>query len=178
MQSKNISAMLCLVFLLATIARADKVTADYDHSVNFFKYKTFMWIGEPETNEPFTKQRIMTAVNNQLKARGLRPVNDGADLAVGADLATEEKHTWESYYSGSGWGWGPGWVTTTVRTYEVGTLTVELFDSQTKKLIWQGVGVDTLSSHPEKRTKDMYKEVEKMFKGFPPAGSWEGSISR
>jgi hypothetical protein len=174
MQSQKISVMLGLVFLVANLARADKVSADYDHTVNFSKYKTFMWIREPETKDPFMKDRIIGSINAQLIARGLRQVSNEADLAIGANLATEEKHTWETYYSGSGWGWGwgdgwgDGWATTTVKTYEVGTLTIDLFDAQSRKLAWQGVAIDTISSKPEKRTKDTYKEIEKLFKDFPP----------
>lgn len=168
MRSPRISLVLGLLFLMAGIARADKVTADYDHTVDFSKFKTFMWIHEPEAQDPFMKDRIKAAVNGQLQARGLRLVGDGADLGVGAELATEEKHTWETYYSGSGWGWGGGWATTTERTYQVGTLTVDLFDTRTKKLVWQGVAVDTMSRHPEKRIRDSNKEIEKMFREFPP----------
>jgi hypothetical protein len=168
MRSPSISVVLGLVFLMASVARADKVTSDYDHTANFSKYKTFMWINEPQTDEPFMKERIMAAVTAQLGVKGLQSVKSGADLAIGANFATEEKHTWETYYSGSGWGWGDGWATTTVKTYEVGTLTVDLFDTQSKKLVWQGVAIDTLSRHPEKRTKDTDKEIEKMFKEFPP----------
>ena len=168
MRSPKITLVLGLLFLVAGVARADKVTADYDHSVDFSKFKTFMWIHEPEAQDPFMKDRIKRAVNEQLQARGLRLVGDGADLGIGAELATEEKHTLETYYSGSGWGWGGGWATTTERTYQVGTLTVDLFDTRTKKLVWQGVAVDTLSRHPEKRIRDNNKEIEKMFREFPP----------
>ena len=153
---------------MAGAALADKVTTDYDHSVNFSKYKTFMWIQEPQSNQPFMKDRIVQSINAQLKARGLRLVGDGADLAIGANIATEEKQTLETYYNGDGWGWGgSGWSTTRVKTYEVGTLTVDLFDAHSKKAVWQGVATDTLPRDPEKRTKDYDKQIEKMFKEFP-----------
>jgi hypothetical protein len=167
MQAPRLSIMLGIVFLTAALARADKVSTDYDRTVNFAKYKTFMWIDQPQTAEPFMSERIMASVNRQLTARGLRLVSDGADLAIGANLATEEKHTWETYYSGSGWGWGSGWSTTTERTYQVGTLTVDLFDAQSKKLVWEGVGIDTLSRHADKRIRDTDKQVGKMFRDFP-----------
>ena len=161
-----------ILFLTAIAARADKVTFDYDHKVNFSHYKTFMWIREPETKEPFMKERIISAINAQLIGRGFQLVDIGADLAIGANFATEEKHTWETYYDGSGWGWwGGGWASTTEHTYEVGTLTVDLFDAESKKLVWQGVATDTVSSKPEKRTKNCYKQVKKIFKDFPPAAS-------
>ena len=106
MQSHKTLAILLILLLSAIAARADKITADYDHSVNFAKFKTFMWIHDPEISEPFMKDRVKKTVNQQLTARGLREVPSGADLAVAANLATEEKHTWETYYTGSGdWGW-------------------------------------------------------------------------
>jgi len=55
--------------------------------------------------------------------------------------------------AGGGWGWrrwgggfgdGFGTSTTTEETYKVGTLVVDLFDTNTKKLIWRGSASDTL----------------------------------
>jgi hypothetical protein len=168
MQSRNNFVLLVILILSATVARADKVTADYDHSVNFSKFKTYMWIPDSHSSVPFMKDRVMKSVNQHLTARGLREVSAGADLAVSANLATEEKHTWETYYSGGwDWGWGGGWTTTTERTYEVGTLTVDMFDAQTRKLVWQGVSVDRLHSHPEKNIKESHKWIDKMFEKLP-----------
>ena len=167
MQAHRLFVILGLVFLLAAAARADKVRSDFDHSADFSKYKTFMWVHEPDTKEPFMKDRIIKAVSAKLESRGFRQVSQGADMAVGANLATEERHTWDTYYSGSDWGWGPTWSTTEERTYEVGTLTVDLFDAESHKPIWQGVGVDKVSSKPEKQTRDTDKQIEKMFRYFP-----------
>jgi hypothetical protein len=168
MQQLKIFALTAILFFAATVARADKVTADYDHTVNFGKFKTFMWIHESQISIPFMKDRVMRNVSQKLTARGLREVSDGADLAVAANLATEEKHTWDTYYSGGwDWGWGGGWATTTERTYEVGTLTVDMFDARTRKLVWQGVSTDRLHSDPQKNTKESYKWIEKMFEKFP-----------
>ena len=170
MRSSKIGIMLGIILLLAVVARADRVTADHDHAVNFSEYKTFMWIQKPKSKEPFMADRIVAAVNAQLRLKGFREVNEGADMAVGANLATEEQHEWETYYDGSGWGWGwdgGGWATTRVRTYEVGTITVDLFDARGKKLMWQGVATDEVSSRPQKRTRETDKQIEKMFKKFP-----------
>jgi Domain of unknown function (DUF4136) len=166
MRASKISFLLGSVLLLAIVAWADKIRTDYDHSVNFAKYKTFMWIHQGEIDQPFMRERIMNSVNAELTARGLRMVSDGADLAVNANLATEQRHTWETYYTGGDWYWG-GWATTEMETYTVGTLTVDMFDAETHKLIWQGVGVDEVSDKPAKATKDYDKQIEKMFRKFP-----------
>ena len=167
MRSHRVFVMLGVVLLTGMVALANKVTSDYDRTTNFSKYRTFMWIQPPEVKEAFMSSRIMESVNGHLTVRGLRQVCEGADLAVGSHLATEERHTWETYYSGSDWGWGPTWSTTEMRTYEVGTLTVDLFDAESHKAIWQGVGVDKVSSKPEKQTRDLDKQIDKMFRYFP-----------
>ena len=170
MQAHRIWVMLGFALFLAVAARADKVTSDYDRSVDFSKYKTFMWVKEPEPAEPFMKDRIMASVNEELKARGMRQVDEGADMGVGSNVATEQRHTWETYYTGTGWGWdwgGGGWSTTEMRTYDVGTLTVDLFDTNNHRVIWQGVGVDEISPKPAKQTKSYDKQIEKMFRKYP-----------
>jgi Domain of unknown function (DUF4136) len=50
----------------------------------------------------------------------------------------------------------------------VGTLHIDMFDSQSKKVIWHGVCTDTLTGSPEKNEKKMEKSVADVFKKFPP----------
>jgi hypothetical protein len=153
---------------MAGSALANTVTTDYDHHVDFSKYKTFMWVQEPNPQEAFMKDRIMKSVNIQLQARGMRLVTEGADMAIGSHVATEERHTWDTYYTGGwGWGWDGSW-TAVERTYEVGTLTVDLFDAKAKKLVWQGNATDDVHTKPEHQTREYEKQVEKMFKAYPP----------
>lgn len=62
----------------------------------------------------------------------------------------------------------PGSVTTTVDTYQVGTLVVDIFDARTKEAIWRGTSSKTLSGNPQKNADNLNKAVVKMFKNFPP----------
>src|SRR5262245_27994292 len=114
MRPTKIFGVLGILFLTTAALRADKVTFDYDHTVNFSKYRTFMWINEPDTPDPFMKDRIVKSVNMQLAARGLRQVNAKPDLVIGANLSTEERQVWDTYYSG-GYGWDGGFSTTEMR---------------------------------------------------------------
>lgn len=163
---------LCVFTLFAGVAFAQDVKTDYDHTTDFSKYKTYMWIKEPKTTNPLMKQRIVDAINTQLQERGLRLVSSGADLGISANTATHEEQTLQSFYDGfPGWGWRRYWgPTTTVDTYEVGTLVVDLFDTHSKQVKWWATASDTVSDKPEKNTKKLNKAVEKMFEHFPPKG--------
>jgi len=55
-----------------------------------------------------------------------------------------------------------------VDTYQVGTLVVDLFDTETKQVVWWSTASDTVSDKPEKNAKHLNEAVEKMFKDFPP----------
>src|SRR5215831_18829116 len=132
---------VCILFA-SSFAFAHDVHVDYDHKVNFSKYKTFMWVDKPETADPLTADRIVDSVNAQLNARGLQLVSSGADLYVGASMRVKQGPFYNGYSDGGGgwvWGWGgPGWATTYVDTYREGTTTVNLIDAASERTVWQG----------------------------------------
>lgn len=177
MKSPTQKTVLALLFMLslASLAVAAKVFSDYDPKGNFSQYKTFMWIKRPEMDDPLMNDRIVNAVNSELTAKGWTLVSDGADIGVAANVATRRKHDLETFYDGfgGGWGWhhwggGMGIATTHVNTYTVGTLVVDLFDNRTKQVVFRGWATDALPDDPKKETKKLDKDVEKLFKGFPP----------
>ena len=176
MQKLRATTTFGLAMLVATAAFAQKVTTDHAKDANFGGYKTFMWIKEPKTSNPMAKQRIVDDVNAALTAKGLTLVTSDADVAIAAHAATREEHSLQTFYDGfdGGWRWrgrfGPATATTTVNSYEVGTLVVDLFDAKTKEAVWRGTATKTLSDKPEKNERSLNEAVAKMFKAFPPAG--------
>jgi hypothetical protein len=162
-----------MMMVIANAAFAQKVTTDYNKSADFARYKTFMWIKEPKASSPLTRQRVIEDVNSALAGRGLKLVTSDADLCIAAHAATKQERTLNTFYNGFGGGWrwrgGFGSATTTVDTYEVGTLVVDIFDARTKEAIWRGTSSKTLSGNPQKNADNLNKAVVKMFKDFPPA---------
>ena len=59
-------------------------------------------------------------------------------------------------------------ATTTVDKIPVGTLVVDLYDTNSAQLVWRGEAQDQLSEKPDKDTRKLNKAVEKMFEKFPP----------
>ncbi len=152
-----------------------KVTVDYDHMASFGKYHTYSWIGV-NVQDPIWNDRVTRAIDNQLTAKGWQKVASGGDAAISAVGATHTEQSVDTFYDGFGGGWGHrGWfgggsglATTTVERTPVGTLHIDIFDAQSKKVIWQGVSTDTLSGNPEKNEKKLEKSVADAFKKFPP----------
>jgi hypothetical protein len=154
------------------------VKTDFDRSADFSRYKTYSW-EKVHTENPLWVDR-KAAVNSALSGNGWTEVESGGNVAIMAMEMTKDHRALNTYYDsfGGGWGWrgwfggglgdGFGDSTTTESAYKVGTLVVDLFDSNTKKLIWRGSASDTLSDKSDKNIKNLDKGVEKMFDHFPP----------
>ncbi len=164
-------AILAIVFISIT-ASAQKMVTDYDHSANFTQYHTYSW-GHVYSSDPLFEQRIRDAVDHDLQAKGWQQVPEGGDVTLTAVLIKRHQAEYNTFYSGlgGGWrwhGWGAGMATTTIDRVPVGTLLVDMYDTNSKQLIWRGEAHDQMSDKPEKDTKKLEKAVDKMFEKFPP----------
>jgi hypothetical protein len=170
MQHK-IVASLGVVLLAATASFAQQVKTDFDRSADFNQYKTYSW-EKVQTQNPLWVDRIKGAVETALSAKGWTQVPSGGNVAIVAIEMSKNQQTLNTFYDGfgGGWRWGGGFgdSTTTVDNYKVGTLVVDLFDANSKKLIWRGSASDTLSTKSDKNIKELDKGVQKMFDHFPP----------
>ena len=174
--TRGISLFLGIAVLSATALLAQQVKTDYDRNADFSRYKTYSW-KNVHTQNPLWVDRIKAAVNSTLAAKGWTQVESGGDVSIMAMEMTETRRTLTTYYDnfgGSGWRWrrgyedGFGTSTTTEDTYRVGTLVLDLFDTNSKMLIWRGSASDTLSDKSDKNIKKLDKGVQKMFDHFPP----------
>jgi hypothetical protein len=160
---------LAVLFIFAATAFPRDVVTDYDHHANFEKYHTYSW-AKVETPNQLWDQRVKDAVDRALQKKGWQKVPEGGDVSLVAVGMTHNKPTLRTFYNGfPGWDWtGFSDATTTVENYKEGTLVLDMFDSQTKKLIWRGSASDILADKPEKNEKKLESAVDKMFDHFPP----------
>jgi hypothetical protein len=164
---------------LLTVAGATllfaSVNTDHDKTVDFGKYHSYSWIGVKASDDIWAS-RIKDAVNLSLTQKGWTMAPSGGDASVSAFGSTKNVQTLNTFYDGlgGGWGWRRGWgggigdATTTVENTAVGTLTVDIFDGSSKKLIWRGQSSETLSTKADKNDKKLEKDVLEMFEKFPP----------
>ena len=82
---------------------------------------------------------------------------------------TTSEQTLETLYDGFGGGWrwrgfgGTGFATTTTETVRVGNVVVDIFDANTRKLLWRGKDKDDLSENADKNINKLQNDVRKMF---------------
>jgi hypothetical protein len=173
----------------SAVALGDNVRTDYNHQTDFSEYHTYSW-GKVKTSDPFYVTRVQRAVNQQLQSKGWQMVPSGGSVTV---FATDNLHNqqetqtmydglgggWGGGWGWGGWGWGGGWAagpgfgdaTTTTTTTQVSNLVIDLFESNSKNLLWRGLATEDLSSNAAKNTKSLDGDIAKMFKGFPPKAS-------
>ncbi len=168
-------AIAAIGLFLTACASGPTVKTDSDPAANFSSYRTYSWAAKPQGGAPLVMQRIVDGIDARLRAKGWSMVPEGGDVAVAAHVATSQKQTLDTFYNGTamgGWGWRGGMAmgssTTTVRTYEVGTLVVDMFDAKTKQAVWRGSATDTVPDSPEKVNAVVEAALDKMFASFPP----------
>jgi len=172
-------ATLGLTLAIAGSLSAQKVSTDWDHSANWSKYNSYYIQIQKAFGDQLSQERAIAAVDSALKSKGWKKVSslDASSAVVLVNGAGQKQETSTTMYTGggfAGWGWGGGGMgmaTTSTSSYEVGTLVVDIFDTQTKQLLFRGQAQETVSNNAEKNTKNLYKATEKMFKDFPPTAA-------
>jgi len=139
---------------LSFITEAQKVVVDFDSKTDFTKFKTYAWLapGDSVLNRYRTEKLyagyITYAANQELKNRGLksdtlRPdaifvfntgVNEVTKYSQSPTLSVGVGVGGPGYYVGGSVPVAGGNITAT--TVEDGTLSYDMYDTQTGKLVW------------------------------------------
>jgi hypothetical protein len=167
------------LILVATPAMAQKVYIDYDKEYDFGTIETFAWSQTSETSlqdaDPLLHSRIVNAIEHYLTVGGVREVDSDSDVSVTYHTSTKENLSlnttnWGYGYPG-GWGWGGyyggyggfGSSSTTVTSYDTGTLVVDVWDTKTNNLVWRGTAANmTIAQNPDKMGKRIDKALQKI----------------
>ena len=179
---------LSMAFILtAGCASPLKVNSDYDPGADFASLKTWSWVADETRVEGNTllKDRVSSAVERTLSARGYRQVPSSPDFRVAFTFATQQQLDVRStpnsgVYYGRGYrgrrggvytGWS-GSTTVDVRQYTEGTLIIDILEPNGERLFWRGTGTTRLREEkdPQKRIQKINEGVEKILAQFPPLG--------
>ena len=166
----QVLAVLVLGLLAAQGARAQKITMEFDQTIDFSRYKTFairdgqLNSRNPALNSPLVKKQIEADIAADLGKKGLTMATDGpADLNVRYTFGAARKTEVEAYPAG----WY-GLRTRYVRVpYAEGTLVIDLRDPTNRSLVWRAIAAEEKDDATKIQGKldDM---VKKSIDKYPP----------
>ena len=178
---KKALGLIIVLGLAATPALAQKVNIDYARDFDFSKQETFQYVNTEESNasNPMMADRIESMIKAKMIAGGATEVTENPDLYVTYRITSGQRTSYTTTSCGYG-GYGPGWggwggygyggmggmgtSQTTARNYTVGTLIIDAYDGQEKKMIWRATGEVTVKDKPEKQIKQIEKILDKIGK--------------
>jgi hypothetical protein len=173
--SKMLLAAIFCAFAVAP-AMAQTVTVDYDHSINFLKFKSYKLV-KVHATDPGVEDRLTIAIDRDLQSRYLHTEDTNPDLLVAVVEVNTDTSEYKTFYGGLDGvsferGWGPGGFLdgkATVGDIAAGTLVVDMWDGKTKKLIWRGTIAEPPSVTADKEAdQKMDKAVGQVLGQFPP----------
>ncbi len=185
----NRISMAASIFGLALINACSGYTVktDYDPTITYASYKTFDWYaaskrakGKGSGTDPLMDKRVRASVQLVLEAKGFRQekVAEPDFLVTYYPIYQNKKYrTTSSFGGGYGWGrrqWGYGvgthFSTSQVHKYREGTIILEIVDSKSNQLVWQGAAEGALTNldNPEDTQEGINKAVGDLLANFPP----------
>lgn len=188
MTMKNTITFLGALIAVIMLSQASvaQVKSDYDKEADFSTYKTYTFEGWQDNSDDilneFDKKRLLDAFRSELSKKGMEAKESDADVMITLFIVVNEKSSTTAYTDFNGglgyggrWGWGYGGMgmgsattTYTESDYKEGTLVIDMYDSGSKQLVWQGVLTSTVNENPKKREKTIPKKVAKLMKKYPP----------
>ncbi len=176
---KILAATTMLILLLTSCSTVD-VTIDYDTKYHFLAMKTYtMQADANKSTDSLTTERIDSAIQMVLKSKGYKHLAAGSDVAVSFYLSSQtitqndSSAQFTTMVPYRRFGMAMSVPIDSTRTYDEGKLVVDVVDVKTDRLIWRGIGKDTLRSFstPQKKTEYINGAIEEIMKKFPVKGT-------
>ena len=183
--SRSVTVIIATL-LLASCASGPAIETDYDHTVDFTKYRTYgffnpMGIENPNYSSIYGSI-FRDAISKEMDSRGYVQ-SDNPDLLINVSGRLQEKTkvttTSDPYMAGGYYGYRRGmygaWggynygTTTHVSNYTEGTVNVDIVDRAAKRMVWEGVAVGRVKEDRtnEQRRQAIYAGIKEMFAAYP-----------
>ncbi|PHR28314.1 MAG: hypothetical protein COA36_06995 [Desulfotalea sp.] len=185
MKTRILLLLTITLFFLTSCSSKIQVSQDYDSTYNFAQAQAYNWKQKDiDSTAGILKDnglmagRFFSAIEACLKSQGFSLANNPDFLVSFTYEITSHLQTGTIQPTvGLGYGrhgrYGGFGVQsgTSVRQYQRGQLTIDIFASNNGALIWKGLGTREVFVHnnPEQLTKDIFELVRSTLTQFPPA---------
>ena len=173
-----------VIILLLSGCSPYQVSYNRKPHTDFSLYKTFAWLPPDSTvgkfvNRKYINDRILWYTNQQLTAKGMTINNEKPDVLFQFSAYTIDHVDYQytpppasigisfggpGYYMGYTTSMGAGVVTS--RSYETGTLVIEMLLPSTGEVLWKGVVSKALDPSPDLET-ELQQAIKKVFFSLP-----------
>jgi hypothetical protein len=173
--ARILAALLFTTAVAAAPALAQTVTVDYDHAVNFLKFKTYTW-EKIHATDPSVEDRINIALKRDMEGRYMTEVASGGDVTITAVEATQDKAEFISFYNSlGGFDWqhvsgATGFLDsgTTVQDVPLDTLIIDIYNPKTHELLWRGAVTEPVTKSEDKNDRTIDHAVTLLIGKYPP----------
>jgi hypothetical protein len=179
------SFTLFILIIFFSSRTYSQVFSDQDRNVDLNKFKTYAWIAPGDS--VLNRQRpdkvfsgyIMHTANLELKAKGISidTIRPSALFVFHTNVQNETRYSQSPSLSVGVGVAGPGYYVggmapvaggeITESTYQKGSLTFEMYDTQTGHLVWTGGYKKDFSAYSDDVQKIISGAVKKIFKKLP-----------
>ncbi|MEJ2005613.1 MAG: DUF4136 domain-containing protein [Cyclobacteriaceae bacterium] len=160
-----------LIIVLAAGCSPVRILTTDKFPENFTRYETFNFYRVNVPGESPYLEDLKNAIISRFQSRGYR-LDDNADILINIGTNVEEKiQTRETdyrdirYMGQRNYSWESEEVI--VNQYREGTAVIDIVDSRTDQLIWQGVAAGTVVGNEQKMQKRIEKGIDLLFKDLP-----------
>ena len=192
MNTKFSCTLMAVIALVLSACSGIPVSQDFEQGFDFSDLKTFAWDanednqwGIAESNE-LVDRRIRSAIENTLTTRQFSQTSSAqADFLVLYNVVIEQRIRSSNVSGGVAVGRSSrsrhGSISLStgsqIRTYEQGTLLIDVIDVASDKLVWRGVSSQALPnlSDPQRLTDHINATVGAILAQFPPGGRPEST---
>ena len=180
---KILKTISILALMIATVSCGSvKVAVDTKDTTDFSKYKTYSFQGWQNNSDEILsdedRKLMRDAFIKEFESRGLTKVNTKGDMQISLYIVMNKKTAFSGYndyvggynnYAGIGGSYSYGYSNNTYKQRDklVGTLIMNVYDSQSNNRIWQAVATSTATKNPEKRKKTIPGKITSLMKRFP-----------
>ena len=175
-------SLLLLVLTAAALPAASKtdVHISYDRTVDLSKYETFAWGATPNASlsdsVPAVHSLIKNLIELEMVKGGMREDTDNPQTRV--TYFSEESSEVRVDVSSAGYAYGTGWrhdpfwdsiygawqIRAHGRSivYPRGTLIIDIWDTETNKVVWRGTVSTIVPENPSGAVKRIEKAIRKI----------------
>ena len=151
-----------------------RVYSDFDSEIDFSSYQSFAFyktgVDKVEISD-IDKKRILKSIEENLTQKGMS-ISETPDLLINISTKSSENiYIDNSYYSPYYSGWYPYYgrnYRRVAHTTSEGVLYIDIIDTKSKQLVWQGKGIGFLSSNRMNRDELGEGYVNKILSVYPP----------